>query len=214
MTLFYDTETQGIPKYGERSTHPDQPHLVEIAGILVDANWNIVDTFHAVVRPMGWRIPANVTSIHGITEAFASEHGIPEEQALEGFLKLARRARLRVAYNEQFDARILKIAITRYCPDELRTWEPMAAECAMRLTQKLIGGRVPTLFESYEAIMGKRLKQQHTAMGDAQACMEVFRELVKGGQRHRAAFTAQEPARKVGKVAKFREGLKSAFQRP
>lgn len=177
MILFLDTETTSLIKYGERSAHPDQPHLVELAGILTDDKWNVVDTFHAVVRPMGWHIPKEVTGIHGITEAFATEHGIDEKQAVDQFMALADSASLRIAYNEPFDARILRIALTRHAPERLDKWAAMPAECAMRLTQKLIGGKIPTLFEAYKAVMGKHLKQQHTAMGDAQACMELFRKL-------------------------------------
>lgn len=179
MTLFYDTETTGLPKYGQPSEHPDQPHLVELAAIMVDDEFRITDTFHAVIRPMGWNIPPEVTRIHGITEAFASEHGIPEQDALASFLELAGKARLRVAYNEPFDARIIRIALKRYEPQHCEWWKKGNAACAMHLTQQLTKGRTPTLFEAHSAVLGRPLKQQHTAMGDAQACLEVFKALVK-----------------------------------
>ncbi len=159
MILVYDTETQGLPKFGEPSNSPDQPHLVEIGAILVDDSWNVVDTYHAVIRPMGWHIPANVSGIHGITHAFAEEHGIDEAQALNGLLELMARSRLRVAYNEPFDARIIRIALHRYAPEKLAWWEGLNAQCAMRHTQALIGGRVPTLYEAHEAVVGRPLRR-------------------------------------------------------
>ncbi|MCB0771675.1 MAG: 3'-5' exonuclease [Flavobacteriales bacterium] len=179
MTLFFDTETTSLIKYGQPSNHPDQPHLVEIAAILVDDKFNIVDTYHAVIRPMGWNIPSEVSRIHGITEAFATEHGVPEHEALAAFLGLCEKAKMRVAYNEPFDARIIRIALKRYQPHIADWWKDFPSACAMRLTQSLIKGKVPTLFEAHEAVLGRPLKQQHTAMGDAHACMEVFKALVK-----------------------------------
>ena len=183
MTIFFDTETTSLPVYGQPSNAPTQPHLVEIAAILVDEKFNVLDSFHAVVRPMGWNIPANVTRIHGITEAFAAEHGIDERLALEGFLDLFQKAKLRVAYNESFDARIIRIALKRYHPELCDWWKAFPASCAMRLTQSLTKGRVPSLFEAHSAVLCRPLKQQHTAMGDTQACLEVFKALVKKAPR-------------------------------
>jgi DNA polymerase-3 subunit epsilon len=215
MTLFLDTETTGIPLYGERSTHPNQPHLVEIAGILVDHDWKVVDTYHAIIRPMGWNIPQNVTAIHGITEAMATENGILEDQALAGFFALAQRANLRVAYNEQFDARILRIAALRHDPSKADWWANMPSQCAMRLTQNLIGGKVPTLYESHQVILGRQMKRQHTALGDAQACMDVFKALATGAARSKVQ--APKPVRQVAKSALSkainmgRDTIKAAF---
>jgi hypothetical protein len=84
----------------------------------------------------------------------------------------------------------------------------MEAQCAMRLTQSMLGGKVPTLFESYEAIMGRHMKNQHTALGDANACMEVFKQLVTGGAKPRTPT----PARSISKAIKTgRNVIKAAF---
>ena len=34
--LFFDTETTGLPKDYKDATHPDTPHIVELAEILTD----------------------------------------------------------------------------------------------------------------------------------------------------------------------------------
>jgi DNA polymerase III subunit epsilon len=179
MTLFFDTETTSLINYGKPSTDAGQPHLVEIAALLVDFDWNIVEQFHAVVRPFGWRIPAEVSRIHGITESMATENGIPEAEALAGFMALASQAKARVAYNEPFDARILRIACKRYAPELAEWWRTMPSMCAMQLTRGVFKGKTPTLLEAYTAVLGKPMEKAHTAMGDTKACMDLFKALVK-----------------------------------
>lgn len=34
--LFYDNETNGLPLFKEPSNHPGQPHIVQLAAVLVD----------------------------------------------------------------------------------------------------------------------------------------------------------------------------------
>lgn len=36
LLCFWDTETQFLPLWKEPSEHPDQPHIVELAAVLVD----------------------------------------------------------------------------------------------------------------------------------------------------------------------------------
>lgn len=196
MTLFYDTETTGLPQYWHPSAHPSQPHLVEVGALLVDDAFRVVETFHAIVKPMGWVIPAEVTRIHGITNAIAEEIGIPEAEALDGLLTIAGKARGRVAYNEPFDARIVRIACKRHRPDMAGWWADQSAACAMALTRKLTPGKIPTLSEAYLSVTGKPLKGAHSAAADAKACMEVLKALHDGAAKSRV-----KPLKPIGKPA-------------
>jgi len=36
IALAFDTETTGLPLFKEPSEHPDQPHIVQLAAVLVD----------------------------------------------------------------------------------------------------------------------------------------------------------------------------------
>src|SRR5690242_2676017 len=113
--LAYDTETTGLPDWKQPSEGEQQPHLVEICGLLYDADSReLVDSYHTLIKPDGWTIPDDIAAIHGITTERAIAEGVPEAEALAKFLELHDRAELRVAHNQSFDARILRIAIKRF----------------------------------------------------------------------------------------------------
>lgn len=117
LILAYDTETTGLPVWKEPSESDVQPHLVEIAALLIDTDTlRVRDGFSAIIRPDGWTWDENSEAFraHGIPLEHAQAEGIPEAEALAKFLHLHERADLRVGHNESFDARILRIAIKRY----------------------------------------------------------------------------------------------------
>lgn len=112
LICVFDTETTGFPNWKIPSDDPSQPHLVDICILAYDANGALVDSFEAMVRPDGWVIPAEVTAIHGITNEMAMDLGIPESEALDGFMAIHDRSGLRVAHNI-IDDRIMRIAIVK-----------------------------------------------------------------------------------------------------
>lgn len=89
--LAYDTETTGIPDWKQPSESEHQPHLVEICGLLYDAETQeLIDSYHAIIKPDGWTIPQEVVDVHGITNERATEEGVPEAEAVSAFLALTR----------------------------------------------------------------------------------------------------------------------------
>lgn len=188
--LFYDTETTGLPLFSEPSEDPRQPHIVQIAACLVDLDTQLtIASMNVTVRPLGWIIPDDVAAIHGITTERASDIGIPEDVAVDMFMQLWRM-RQRIAHNEQFDARIIRIALTRFAreatlPD---VWKAGPAHCTQALstpilklppTQKMLAaGRThhksANLREAYRHFTGSELAGAHDAMVDVQACMAVY----------------------------------------
>lgn len=190
--LFYDTETTGLPLFKEPSEHPDQPHIVQVAAFLVDLDTReTLASMDVIIRPDGWTIPDDVAAIHGITTKRAQDFGIPEDQAIDMLLALHNNATVRIAHNEPFDARIVRIGAKRFIDphspegellfsDE---WKTGNAECTAQLsrpilqlppTAKMKGGfKTPTLMEAYQHFFGQEFPGQHTARGDALACMRV-----------------------------------------
>ena len=202
--LCYDTETQGLPLFNEPSEDPRQPHIVEIAALLFDDAGQKIDSFHTIVRPDGWTIPDEVAAIHGITTERAMDEGIPEHQALAGFLAMHARADIRVAHNESFDARILRIAIKRFgygasgleqltqdhrdlIADQFKA-RPAYCTCTaakpiMKLppTEKMMASprfrnsfKQPNLQEAHKYFMGMAFDGAHGALADAHACARVY----------------------------------------
>lgn len=192
IALVYDTETTGLPLFKEPSEHPGQPHIVQLGAVLVDLDtWQILSTLDVMVRPEGWTIPEEVSKIHGITTEMAGDLGVPESLAAEMLLDMWR-GRLRIAHNEQFDARIVRIACMRHFePTQADEWKEGKAECTANLATPIV--KIPptermkaagftkfktaNLGEAFKHFTGRDLVGAHSALVDVRACLEVYRAI-------------------------------------
>ena len=188
--LFYDTETQSLPLWNLPSEDPDQPHIVQLAACLVDLDKReTISSMDVIIKPDGWVIPDDVAAIHGITTEYADAFGVDESLAVGMFMSLWERSQRRIAHNESFDARILRIALMRTRdPMTADTWKAGLAECTQILstpilklppTAKMIAARrnhhkSANLGEAFEFFTGQKLEGAHRAMVDVQACMSVW----------------------------------------
>lgn len=196
FALVYDTETTGIPEWKEPSDSPQQPHLVQIAAAMVHLpTGRIAHAIDYTVRPDGWSIPAETAEVHGLTTEYAKDVGVSEAYATQQFLHLWRSqdSVLRVAHNERFDARIIRIAQHRLGADEnaLAAWKAGQANCTGLLAKPIMkmppkgrfGYKMPKLAEAYEYFMGQPSERQaHTAMGDTLDCLEIYQAIRQAAQ--------------------------------
>lgn len=190
--LFFDTETSGLPIWSQPSEHPDQPHIVQLAGLLLDLDTRQeLQTLDVIIKPDGWTIPDEVAAIHGITTERAMDEGIPEREAIEALLDMWGQSSLRIAHNESFDMRIVRIGLKRLFPERENLadlWKAAPAYCTATKSTKLCAipptakmkaaGRfhhkTPTLSEAYKHFTGKELEGAHSAMADTRGCAEVY----------------------------------------
>lgn len=189
LALAYDTETTGLPLFKEPSEHPGQPHIVQLGALLVDLDTRIVhSTLDVIIRPEGWTIPDEVAAIHGVTQERAMLVGVPEALALQLFLGMWIRTQCRIAHNEQFDARIVRIGLMRHEPSMTDHWKAGAAKCTQQIstpilklppTEKMkaagfLKHKSANLGEAYQHFMGKPLENAHSALADARGALDVF----------------------------------------
>ncbi|MCH7936632.1 MAG: 3'-5' exonuclease [Proteobacteria bacterium] len=195
MIIIYDTETTGLPLWGEPSEHPDQPRIVQLAALLTDGDGSKQASMDLLIRPDGFTIPKEATEIHGITTEQASACGVPIVDALTVFFGLWRCADLRIGHGQSFDERMVRIEMKRpgaqgfgLAPDD---WKAGQTYCTMNKskpilelppTDKMIaagrrGFKVPKLSEAYEHFIGKAMVDAHDAMGDVIATLAVYLKL-------------------------------------
>lgn len=185
LGLIYDTETTGLPDWKSPSGGENQPHIVQLAALLADLDEKkVIQSMDVIVKPDGWVITDDTAEIHGITTEYAMDVGIPEEQAFDLFLSLWGGDRKRISHNRTFDQRIIRIATKRYCDEEIiDAWaEKETHDCTMLMAKPIMqlppkgryGYKSPKLEEAYKFFTGKDLENAHTAMADAQACMEIY----------------------------------------
>ncbi len=209
LLFVYDTETSGLPLFKKPSSDPDQPHIVQAAGILVDADTrDVISSFDLIARPDGWDIPDEVTAIHGITTEKALEVGIDECEIVHLLFAFAEMSSQRIGHNQPFDARIVRIALKRFAGDAVADeWKAMPAGCTQKQATALMdlppsakmkaAGRMhkktANLAEAYQHFTGKVLEEAHSALADTLACMAVYWKIVDLGQPDAAPEPKAEP---------------------
>lgn len=191
--LFFDTETTGLPLFSEPSEDPRQPHIVQLAALLVDLDSRKVHaSIDLTVLHDGWVSEPKALAAHGITPEMAAAVGVHEWTALALFCQLWKRADLRIGHNEQFDARIVRIGLHRFANEIHSTtsdeWKAGKAECTQLLSTPILklpptpamraAGRnhhkSANLREAYRHFIGQDLVDAHSAFADAKACMDVY----------------------------------------
>jgi DNA polymerase III subunit epsilon len=193
MNLVYDTETTGLPDFKARSADPSQPHLVQLALVTYDDLGVEFVARSMIVRPDGWIIPPEATAIHGITQERAMDEGIPEHEVVAAFVVVQGSAAVRVAHNESFDRRIMRIAMTRagYARDFIELIEARESFCTCNAAKPIVnlpptdkmlavgfkGPKSPSLIECMSHFFNEPLDGAHDALVDARACARLYHHL-------------------------------------
>lgn len=184
---FWDVETTGIPDYKKPSDAPHQPHIVEYACKLMSEQGDEIRNIHYIVRPDGWVIPQETIDIHGITQEQAMDEGVSEKQVLEMHLELCESNK-RIAYNQAFDDRLMRIAMKRYYSPEKfdihgERYKNLKKECCLSKARKWKKySKTPKMIQVYSDLFdGAVLENAHTAMGDVNAMIRIYFELQKLG---------------------------------
>ena len=173
--VVFDTETSGMPDWKMPSEADNQPHIVQLAAVVVDTQKrNIKQSINVIVKPSGWLIDPETTKIHGITTEYAMDVGISEGLAIEMFIELVK-GKTRVAHNTTFDNRIIRIGLKRYFPDKADAFKELPYYCTLQNSRKIMGGKSGhTLAEALKHFTGKDLVNAHNAMADTLGCMDLY----------------------------------------
>lgn len=200
--LFFDTETTGLPKFELPSEDPSQPHITQIAAELcVEETGETLAAINLLIYPDGWAIPDDVAALTGITTARAQAYGYPIDAALPMFMTMWEMAtKHRVAHNETFDMRMIRIELMRSGLSETADiWKAGPAFCTcssntktcnLPPTPKMVaagrkGPKPPNLSEAFEFFTGQKLEGAHNASVDVWACKAIYYAM-----KERAAITA------------------------
>lgn len=176
MILVYDTETTGLPLWGERSHDPRQPHLVHLALVACVDDGRVAQEISVIIRPDGWVIPPDTTKIHGISQERALDEGIDETAAVKLFVWSQARCAMRVAHNLRFDDRIMRIAMLRagLHRDFIDLIASRPSFCTMQAARPLVALASSKLSSCIEHFFGRPLDGAHNALVDAQACARLY----------------------------------------
>lgn len=192
LSLFIDTETDGLVKKDLPDEHPDQPHLVQLGLILADSSGAEWATVELIVKPNGYRIPDGAAKVHGISTEMALAVGVPLLVAVATFTNLRSIANRVVAHNLAFDDKVMRAAIARTGKkpahpgpsEQVCTMELASAIMKLPPTAKMkaagfLKHKPPNLTETHQYFLGEGFTGAHGALADVRACSRVFWEIQK-----------------------------------
>ena len=177
LGYFFDSETTGIPNWKIPSDDPSQPHLTQLAGILVDMDTKKeISSIDVVIKPNGWTIPEECVALNGLDALYCATVGVPEDEAVRAFLMLGANVK-RYAYNTTFDNRIIRIATKRYFPETVQVdWKAGEYACVMIAAKKAMAVKSVKLVDAYAHYFPDTPfpGDAHTALDDTRAAMAVW----------------------------------------
>lgn len=179
--LVFDTETDKLADFKLPPTSPAQPHIVQLAAVLFDAEQQrTVSTLSALIKPAGWVIPASVEAIHKISTGQATAFGQPLGAVMPYFVELVRSADVICAHNAPFDLLVIQAECARLGWDtswltSKKVFDTMLA-CidVVRIPRRGGGFKWPTLSECWKHFFGGELQGAHDALTDVNACADIY----------------------------------------
>jgi len=185
MYLFFDTETNGLPRNmaGNVRDLDNWPRVIQLAYILLDENMQEVETFCELIKPDGWIIPNEKFWIdNGYSTEQNDEKGVYASFALQHFANAIDRCHTMVAHNISFDTPVLSAEMIRYGVRAIN--KPPNRICTMKETTQYVGARNvrggikwPKLTELHEKLFGVGFEGAHDALEDVRATVRCFIEL-------------------------------------
>lgn len=185
MYAIIDTESTGLFDFSKPADADGQPRMAEFVMILADADLNVEQEYHVLIKPDGWEMSEGATKINGLTTEHLNEHGIPVGEALTEYRSAILNGRIIVAHNAQYDTKILRGECRRAGIDDL--FEQTPNICTMRALTDVCkippngnrgGYKFPKLSEACVFFDMKEFGD-HSALNDARACLGLLREMKK-----------------------------------
>ena len=188
MILFFDTETTGKWNFKAPVEDESQPRLVQLACILQTDDAKTKARLDLIVQPEGTTIPDEASRIHGITTETAHVYGVPLGLAMALFSALLLKTEECVAYNADFDRKVMQRAglLSNGDPDifhpTMKWSDPMKDATDWCKLPGPYGNKWPKLGEAYEFFFGSPLAGAHNALADVSATVKLYWLLKKIGR--------------------------------
>jgi len=182
-----DVETTGIPSKRNAGFKDldvySSARIVSIAWIVLDKNRRIEQQYF-IIKPNKFVIPEESTKIHGITNEFANQVGIPIEKCIRYLRETFAKHNITcfVAHNVSFDFNVILSEFYRQgrANDLISRFFRIERYCTMKNGKKcLCINKYPKLIELYSQLTHKTLEGAHNAAADAEACCCCFKILKK-----------------------------------
>ncbi len=180
--LVIDTETTGLFDFARPADGDGQPRLASVAMLFCDEQWKLEHEWFSLVRPDGWEMPAAAEAINGLSTERLRREGVSVAVPLAIYAGAVGHGRTVVAYNVQYDLKIMRGALRRAGKLDLYGQTPslcimeaMTEVCAIPSPRG--GYKWPKLVQAYSHWFDRQHEGAHGALEDARACLRLAQEL-------------------------------------
>ncbi len=186
MYLFFDTETNGLPKdYNASVANVDNwPRIIQLAWQRYDENRQLVEQYCELIKPDGWNMPTEkFWAEKGYTHENSVAKGVPIRDAIEKFVATRHDEPFSIAHNISFDSKIIRAEMFRlnindeFSAKKICTMMSSTSYCKL-LTEKSNRFKWPKLEELYFKLFEDKFEGAHDALVDVKATATCFFELV------------------------------------
>lgn len=162
--IAWDTETTGIGA---------NDRIVSLAAVRFTARGRETGSFYRVVRPHGYtHMPEGAYNVHKISYEKACAEGVPFQDAFREFKDFCGADKHLLAYNSQFDERMMRAEISRYDLDEAWFLDHTFS-CAFEKYKSLYCTRRGKLERVFAETFGRAFDAHHS-LADARAAGELY----------------------------------------
>jgi DNA polymerase-3 subunit epsilon len=183
MYIFFDTETNGLPKnYKAPMTDLNNwPRVIQFAWIFLNEDLTTYSTNKFFIKPDGWIVPKEAfwTEKGYSTERCESE-GTSMKAVLSALINDINRAKYMIAHNVDFDYSVLGAEMLRY---DVRASVRTQKICTMKIGTDVCcipgnyGFKWPKLEELHRHLFNEDFIGAHDALSDCMATMKCFKEM-------------------------------------
>jgi DNA polymerase III epsilon subunit-like protein len=186
MFLFFDVETNGLPKNykAPASDLKNWPYIVQLAATLYSRDRKPVAAFNSLIYPEDFTISDDTFKVHGISQSYAESYGVSILKVLPLFSAMVSNAGYVVAHNYAFDSKIVSCELLRSGLEDCLKHCSFKPICTMLATTSYCqlpgnyGYKWPKLSELHRKLFDKDFEGAHDAGADVQALANCFFELV------------------------------------
>ena len=181
--LVIDTETSGLFDFSQPADADGQPRMASLA--MIGLREDLTEDFAVqyFVKPEGWAMNEEAAKINGLSMEHLNEVGVSVRVLLDSYLGYVDDGHVVVAFNSQFDTKVLRGELRRAKLDD--RFEKTPTICTMRASTDIVkmpkagkpGYKFPKLAEACKHF-GIVNEGAHSALHDARACAEILRRLV------------------------------------
>lgn len=186
--LFFDTETNGLPKdyNASPSALGNWPRMVQIGWIIKDEKGREIERREYIVKPDGFTIPDEISKLHRVTMERAEKEGIAANLILLALDDKSKTCDFIVGHNIKFDLMIVLSEMIRHGIETKIKDIPWGDTMLIGIDICKIPGyysryKWPKLNELYQHLFNKPLVNAHDAMIDISATADCYFEIIRRG---------------------------------